>query len=73
MMTVRLINARSMVSLPFRWELDGWTMGLKPRKRFQARFVLWRSYKRNDENANQDAHDRQEDDDRDFEHGCLRG
>lgn len=48
-------------------------MGLKPRKRFQARFVLGRSYKRNDENANQDAHDRQEDDDRDFEHGCLRG
>lgn len=40
---------------------------------FPARFVLWRSYKRNDENANQDAHDRQEDDDRDFEHGCLRG
>lgn len=38
-----------------------------------ARFVLGRSYKRNDENANQDAHDRQEDDDRDFEHGCLRG
>ena len=28
-----------------------------------ARFVLGRSYKRNDENANQDAHDRQEDDD----------
>jgi len=68
MMTVRLINARSMGSYPFDGNLTGWTFGPGAVEAASRPAFLRGRNKSNDENAERNRYNWKRDDHEKFEH-----